>query len=70
MCENNYFTNFDDLKINSIEKTDGYKFILNKNEWVMIRPSGTEPILRIYAEGSSQKQADYILKKTIKTILL
>ena len=69
MCENNYFQSFDDLKISSIEKTDGYKFIFNENEWVMIRPSGTEPILRIYAEGATEKQTDYILEKTIKTIL-
>ena len=35
---------------------------------VMIRPSGTEPLLRIYAEGSSEERAESILSKTIKTI--
>ncbi len=36
---------------------DGYKFIMPDNSWLILRLSGTEPILRIYAEASSEKIA-------------
>ncbi|MFC1621504.1 phosphoglucomutase/phosphomannomutase family protein [Candidatus Omnitrophota bacterium] len=40
---------------------DGYKFIMENNSWLMLRLSGTEPILRIYAEAPSNKAAkDYL----------
>ena len=68
MCENDSFSHFQDLKVIKVEKLDGFKFIFNEDEWVMIRPSGTEPLLRIYAEGSSEERAESILSKTIKTI--
>ena len=68
MCENDSFSHFQDLKVIKVEKLDGFKFIFNEDEWVMIRPSGTEPLLRIYAEGSSEKRAESILSKTIRTI--
>ncbi len=55
------------------DTTEGIKIMIDEKNWVMIRPSGTEPIVRIYAEASSQKQldsvmADYIQK--IKSILI
>jgi alpha-D-glucose phosphate-specific phosphoglucomutase len=34
---------------------DGHKFIMDDNSWLILRLSGTEPILRIYAESSSEK---------------
>ncbi|MFT6717014.1 MAG: phosphomannomutase, partial [Saprospiraceae bacterium] len=38
------------------------KFFFNDDEWLMIRPSGTEPVLRTYCESSSSKSAIAILK--------
>ena len=35
--------------------SDGIKIIIDSKNWVMIRPSGTEPIVRIYAESESQE---------------
>jgi phosphomannomutase len=32
---------------------DGYKYPLDEYNWVMIRPSGTEAVVRIYSEGDS-----------------
>ncbi len=32
---------------------DGYKYPIDENNWVMIRPSGTEAVVRIYSEGNS-----------------
>jgi phosphomannomutase len=42
------------LKINTI---DGFHFSLADGSWLLIRLSGTEPILRIYAEASSLERA-------------
>ncbi|MBY0403218.1 MAG: phosphoglucomutase/phosphomannomutase family protein [Cyanobacteria bacterium] len=37
--------------IQSIDKRDGVKFMFGAYEWVLVRPSGTEPILRLYGES-------------------
>jgi phosphomannomutase/phosphoglucomutase len=41
----------------NLDLTDGVK-ILKEDGWVIIRPSGTEPIFRCFAESDSQKKAD------------
>lgn len=41
--------------------TDGHKFVLAEDNWLMIRGSGTEPLLRLYCEGTSQNIVDQIL---------
>ncbi|MCA9812936.1 MAG: phosphoglucosamine mutase [Nitrosarchaeum sp.] len=46
--------------------TDGIKIQINQNSWVMIRPSGTEPIIRIYAEAENQEKLDSLMSKFIK----
>lgn len=45
-----------------IKTADGYKFICEDSSWLMMRLSGTEPILRVYAEASSEKKALKILE--------
>jgi alpha-D-glucose phosphate-specific phosphoglucomutase len=42
------------VKVNSINDIDGYKFLLKDGSWVLVRASGTEPVLRIYIEGTSK----------------
>lgn len=44
-------------KVVEIKRTDGDKFICEDSSWLMLRLSGTEPILRIYAEASTEKKA-------------
>jgi len=46
------------------EDTDGYKFHTSNGEWVMIRPSGTEPVLRVYAEAENQEASFALLDAT------
>jgi len=50
------------------DTTDGIKIILDNKNWVMIRPSGTEPIIRIYAESDSQKNLESLMEKFLQKI--
>lgn len=40
---------------------DGVKYIMADNSWLLIRPSGTEPVLRVYAEASNEEQVQTLL---------
>jgi phosphomannomutase len=40
---------------------DGIKFVLADDSWLLIRPSGTEPVLRVYAEGTSSEMVAELL---------
>lgn len=46
--------------------TDGIKITFDQKTWVMIRPSGTEPIIRIYAEAENQQKLDLLMSKFIE----
>jgi phosphomannomutase len=63
------YPSFGNYKVNKVESIDGFKYYFDNDEWVMIRASGTEPVLRIYAESSNKAGADKIIESTIKTIL-
>jgi len=52
----------------SADTTDGLKIIFDKKNWVMVRPSGTEPIVRIYAESDSEKNLETLMKEYIQKI--
>jgi len=61
---------FDEIKRLVLEQkhtkadfTDGVKIYLNSTDWVMLRPSGTEPIIRIYVQASSRKVVEALIKK-------
>ena len=48
-------------KVAEINTLDGLKVILESDEWLLVRPSGTEPLLRIYAESASKKDTQALL---------
>lgn len=50
------------------DTSDGIKIIFDEKNWVMIRPSGTEPIARIYAEADSQQRLEQTMSKYIKRV--
>lgn len=68
-CKEGKFTSFGKYKVKSVDTLDGYKYYFNDSEWVMIRPSGTEPVLRTYAESETTEQAKDILRACYETIM-
>ncbi|MCH9657923.1 phosphoglucosamine mutase [archaeon] len=50
--------------------SDGIKIMIDSKNWVMIRPSGTEPIARIYVEAESQEKLDSLLSEYLTKINL
>jgi len=44
-----------------ISDKDGVKYILADDSWLLIRPSGTEPVLRVYAEGRTPQMVKALL---------
>ena len=50
------------------DTTDGIKISTNSRNWVMIRPSGTEPIIRIYGEAESQQKLDTLMSKYLQKV--
>ncbi|TBR22151.1 MAG: phosphoglucosamine mutase [Candidatus Nitrosotenuis sp.] len=50
------------------DATDGIKLIFDESNWIMIRPSGTEPIARIYAEANSEEKLHTLMSKYTKKV--
>lgn len=68
-CKNNTYKEFGEYKVARMEDLDGWKYFMNDNEWIMIRASGTEPVLRTYAESSTKENAFKMLEAVKKTLL-
>lgn len=49
--------------VRDVQTTDGVKYVLSDESWLLIRPSGTEPVLRVYAEGTSAACVEEMLYK-------
>ncbi|MBN2305878.1 MAG: phosphoglucomutase/phosphomannomutase family protein [Anaerolineae bacterium] len=47
--------------VREVHTFDGIKFVLADDSWLLIRPSGTEPVLRVYAEGRDSDQVKALL---------
>ena len=60
-CKTHPPTKLAGSKLKDLKSFDGVKFIAENGAWLMIRGSGTEPILRIYAEATSKAEASKLL---------
>ena len=49
-----------------VKSYDGVKFVAQDGSWLMLRGSGTEPILRIYAEARSDRDAHRLLQVGVR----
>lgn len=63
-CKSGGIKKIGDMEVSKVETIDGFKFYFGESKWVMIRPSGTEPVLRVYAQGASKEEVRMILDKT------
>lgn len=67
-CREGHYKAFGEFKVEHAETIDGFKYYLDEDSWVMIRPSGTEPVLRIYSESSSAHRVRRILDAARETL--
>jgi phosphoglucomutase len=56
-------------RVKTVSRVDGAKFILEDGSWLLMRPSGTEPLVRIYAEASNEQELEVLLESGRKYIL-
>ena len=59
-------TRIDDRQVVATNFSDGFKFIFENGDWLLIRPSGTEPVLRLYSEAGSPEQVDRFLRQALQ----
>ncbi|MDH5174485.1 MAG: phosphoglucomutase/phosphomannomutase family protein, partial [Elusimicrobiota bacterium] len=50
-----------DIPVKEIKTYDGIEFILEDDSWLLLRPSGTEPVLRVYAETDEPGKTEKLL---------
>jgi len=50
------------LRVANVENMDGVKYIMDDDSWLLIRPSGTEPVLRVYAEARTAETVAALLE--------
>ncbi len=68
-CKKNAYSRFGKYVVQKTETLDGFKYYFSDSQWLMIRPSGTEPLLRTYAEGKTREEALDMLRACYKTIM-
>lgn len=68
-CANGEFNRFGRFVVSRFEAFDGYKFFFGENEWLMIRSSGTEPVMRLYAEADTEAVAQEIIFSGMKAVM-
>jgi phosphomannomutase len=66
-CANNVYKSFGNYAVRRTEELDGFKYFFDNEQWLLIRASGTEPVLRMYAESSTREGALDILEAASKT---
>ncbi len=52
----------DGRRVAKIEALDGVKYVMDDDAWLLIRPSGTEPVLRVYAEARDEAMVQALLR--------
>jgi phosphomannomutase len=56
------------IRVTSADITDGFRFFLSDDSWLLIRFSGTEPLVRIYSEAGSLERVEMLLDEGKKLI--
>ncbi len=69
MCKNGDVKSIGNRPVIKTEDIDGYKFFVADDEWIMVRASGTEPVVRIYAQTPSTAQSRALLDAAKTTLI-
>ncbi|MBV8196443.1 MAG: phosphoglucomutase/phosphomannomutase family protein [Candidatus Dormibacteraeota bacterium] len=56
-------SSFAGVKVVRVRDDDGFKFYLDDGSWVLMRMSGTEPLMRVYAEAPTQDQVERLISE-------
>jgi len=56
-------------KVVSVDRTDGAKFVFDDGSWMLLRLSGTEPLLRLYVEAESPKASAKLVREATEWVL-
>jgi len=68
-CNNDSYKSFGSYKVERLETIDGWKYHFENEQWIMIRASGTEPVLRLYGESDTLENTRKLLKAAEETLL-
>lgn len=68
-CGSGEFSHFGRFYVDRFEVFDGFKFFFNDNEWLMIRSSGTESVIRLYAEAETEETAKEIILSGMRAVM-
>ena len=55
-------------KVVRTRSDDGFKFYFEDGSWVLVRFSGTEPLLRVYSEAPSKQQVDELIQEMVRQL--
>lgn len=62
------YTAFGPFRVTAGESLDGHKYFIGDTDWVLIRISGTEPLIRVYAETGSEDKTSQVLNAVKETL--
>ena len=68
-CKAGAYKAFGEFDVVRTDDLDGFKYFFNESDWLLIRASGTEPVLRTYAEAATSEGANRILLAARETFL-
>ncbi len=68
-CKNGKITVIGDRPVIKTEDLDGYKFYISDDEFIMVRASGTEPVLRVYGQAPDYSKVRKLITAATSTLL-
>jgi phosphomannomutase len=68
-CKNEVYQSFGSFKVSRTVSLDGCKYYFSENQWLLIRASGTDPLIRLYAEAETPDLTQAILEAARKTLV-
>ena len=57
-----------ELSVIGTDRIDGFRYLLENNSWATVRLSGTEPLVRVYAETENRRLTELVIEDIVKSI--